>query len=108
MVDIYGYDSYPNGFDCANPYNWSSEAVPENFLDSHIGINPEDPNAIWEAQGGGFDGWGGAGFEGCAARTGPEFVNVFYKNWWAMSTNIINVYMMYGGEYCTFMMKIMC
>jgi len=24
-----GYDSYPNGFDCANPYVWLSDAVPE-------------------------------------------------------------------------------
>ena len=24
-----GYDSYPNGFDCANPYVWLPDAVPE-------------------------------------------------------------------------------
>jgi len=45
MVDIYGerafcpsrasvygrtgYDNYPNGFDCTNPYDWKASAVPE-------------------------------------------------------------------------------
>jgi hypothetical protein len=56
MVDIYGYDSYPNGFDCANPYNWSSDAVPETFFNDHMNISPGTPNGIMEFQGGGFDG----------------------------------------------------
>ncbi|KAG6849633.1 hypothetical protein H0H93_006756 [Arthromyces matolae] len=68
-----GYDSYPNGFDCSNPYDWASDAVPEYFWDSHLSINPQAPNAVYEFQGGAFDGWGGAGYEGCAVRLGPEF-----------------------------------
>ncbi|KAF9452019.1 glycoside hydrolase family 35 protein [Macrolepiota fuliginosa MF-IS2] len=96
-VDIYGYDSYPNGFDCAHPYVWSPDAVPEYFWGSHEQLNPEDPNAVYEFQGGGFDGWGGAGYEGCSVLTGPEFERVFYKNQYAMSTTIFNIYMTFGG-----------
>ncbi|KAG6823207.1 hypothetical protein H0H87_001603, partial [Tephrocybe sp. NHM501043] len=55
-VDIYGYDSYPNGFDCANPTVWKTDAVPEYFFDAHLGINPNAPNAVYEFQGGAFDG----------------------------------------------------
>jgi len=28
-VDIYGYDSYPHGFDCSNPTSWGKDSVPE-------------------------------------------------------------------------------
>ncbi|KAG6830620.1 hypothetical protein H0H92_015712 [Tricholoma furcatifolium] len=96
-VDIYGYDSYPNGFDCSNPTVWASDAVPTYFWDSHLSINPEDPNAVYEFQGGAFDGWGGAGYQKCSELLGPEFERVFYKNEFSMSTTIFNLYMIYGG-----------
>ncbi|GLB33461.1 putative beta-galactosidase, domain 3 [Lyophyllum shimeji] len=97
MVDIYGYDSYPNGFDCSNPYVWKSDAVPEWFWGAHMSINPEDLNAVYEFQGGAFDGWGGSGYATCAVLTGPEFERVFYKNQIAMSTTLLNLYMTFGG-----------
>ncbi|PPQ68771.1 hypothetical protein CVT24_007713 [Panaeolus cyanescens] len=96
-VDIYGYDSYPNGFDCSNPYTWKSDAVPEYFWGAHMDINPEDPNAVYEFQAGAFDGWGGAGYGACAILLGPEFERVFYKNQYAMSTTMFNLYMIFGG-----------
>ncbi|TFK74453.1 glycoside hydrolase family 35 protein [Pluteus cervinus] len=96
-VDIYGYDSYPNGFDCSNPYTWKADAVPEYFWDAHLSVNPEDLNAVYEFQGGAFDGWGGSGYETCAVLTGPEFERVFYKNEFAMSTTLFNIYMIFGG-----------
>ncbi|KXN86326.1 putative beta-galactosidase A, partial [Leucoagaricus sp. SymC.cos] len=96
-VDIYGYDSYPNGFDCANPFKWAPDAVPEYFWDAHQEWNPEDPNAVYEFQGGAPDGWGGAGYDLCSALTGPEFERVFYKNQYALSTTIFNLYMTFGG-----------
>ncbi|KAF8076034.1 glycoside hydrolase family 35 protein [Lyophyllum atratum] len=96
-VDIYGYDSYPNGFDCSNPYVWKSDAVPEYFWGAHVGINPEDLNAVYEFQGGAFDGWGGSGYGTCSVLTGPEFERVFYKNQFAMSTTLLNLYMIFGG-----------
>ena len=34
---------------------------------------PEVPNAIYEFQGGAFDGWGGSGYDTCETLLGPEF-----------------------------------
>ncbi|KAJ7229001.1 glycoside hydrolase family 35 protein [Mycena pura] len=96
-VDIYGYDSYPNGFDCFHPNDWLPDAVPESFFAGHLGINPQAPNAVYEFQGGAFDPWGGAGYEGCSLLLGPEFERVFYKNQFAMSTTMLNFYMLFGG-----------
>ncbi|KAF9008853.1 glycoside hydrolase family 35 protein [Cyathus striatus] len=96
-VDVYGYDSYPNGFDCSNPYVWQADAIPESFWDAHQSINPEDPNAVYEFQGGAFDGWGGAGYDKCSILTGPEFERVYYKNEFALSTTFLNLYMIFGG-----------
>ncbi|KAJ7067978.1 glycoside hydrolase family 35 protein [Mycena amicta] len=96
-IDLYGYDSYPNGFDCSNPNDWLPDAVPEYFWGAHLGINPQAPNAVYEFQGGAFDPWGGSGYESCSQLLGPEFERVFYKNQFAMSTTILNFYMLFGG-----------
>lgn len=96
-VDIWGYDSYPNGFDCSHPYTWGSNSVPESFWASHMRYSPNVPNSIYEFQGGAFDGWGGSGYDTCGILTGPEFERVFYKNNFAQSTATLNLYMIYGG-----------
>ncbi|KAJ6567229.1 glycoside hydrolase family 35 protein [Mycena vulgaris] len=96
-VDIYGYDSYPNGFDCANPNDWLPDAVPEYFWGAHEQYSPQSPNAVYEFQGGSFDPWGGFGYESCSLLLGPEFERVFYKNQFAMSTTLLNLYMIFGG-----------
>ncbi|KAF7331749.1 Beta-galactosidase [Mycena kentingensis (nom. inval.)] len=96
-VDIYGYDSYPNGFDCAHPDTWLPDAVPEYFYGAHLDINPQAPNSVYEFQGGAFDPWGGAGYELCSQLLGPAFERVFYKNEFAMSTTMLNFYMLFGG-----------
>ncbi|KAI9571159.1 glycoside hydrolase family 35 protein [Boletus coccyginus] len=96
-VDIWGYDSYPNGFDCSHPYVWASNAVPSSFWSAHMKYSPTVPNNVYEFQGGAFDGWGGAGYNTCAILTGPEFERVFYKNELSMSTTYLNLYMIYGG-----------
>ncbi|EGO25493.1 glycoside hydrolase family 35 protein [Serpula lacrymans var. lacrymans S7.9] len=72
-VNIWGYDSYPNGFDCSSPYTWASNAVPTYFWSAHEEYAPEEPNAVYEYQGGAFDGWGGSGYDTCAILTGPDF-----------------------------------
>ncbi|KIJ67770.1 glycoside hydrolase family 35 protein [Hydnomerulius pinastri MD-312] len=96
-VNIWGYDSYPNGFDCSNPYTWAADAVPEYFWGAHMEYNPTEPNNVYEFQGGAFDGWGGSGYNTCAILTGPDFERVFYKNELSMSTTYLNLYMIYGG-----------
>ncbi|KZV90500.1 glycoside hydrolase family 35 protein [Exidia glandulosa HHB12029] len=96
-VDLWGYDSYALGFDCSHPTVWSSNAVPESFWSAHMKYTPDKPNAVYEFQGGAFDGWGGSGYETCAQLTGPGFERVFYKNELSMSTTILSLYMTYGG-----------
>ncbi|KAJ7638480.1 glycoside hydrolase family 35 protein [Roridomyces roridus] len=98
-IDIYGYDSYPNGFNCSFPDDWLSGAVDstEYFWGAHLQYSPQSPNAVFEFQGGSLDAWGGAGYENCAQLTGPAFERVFYKNEFAMSTTMLNLYMVFGG-----------
>lgn len=47
-VDIYGHDSYPLGFDCANPYSWPSGGLPTNFWTLHEEQSPTTPYALVE------------------------------------------------------------
>ena len=44
-------------------------------------------------QGGGYQPWGGAGFESCAALLNHEFQRVLFKNNYAAGIAIFNVYM---------------
>jgi hypothetical protein len=54
-VDIYGFDSYPLGFDCANPTVWPSGAIPTFFLSDHEAQSPSTFDSIDEFQGGSFE-----------------------------------------------------
>lgn len=96
-VDIYGYDGYPLGFDCANPYTWPDGALPTNFEKLHLQQSPSTPNSIVEFQGGSFDPWGGLGFAQCEKLLNHEFERVFYKNDFSFGVTILNLYMTYGG-----------
>ena len=96
-VDIYGHDSYPLGFDCANPYTWPDGHLPTNFLTLHRQQSPSTPYSITEFQGGSFDPWGGSGFAQCTELLNAEFERVFYKNDFSFGMTIFNVYMTYGG-----------
>ncbi|KIP02769.1 glycoside hydrolase family 35 protein [Phlebiopsis gigantea 11061_1 CR5-6] len=94
-VDIYGLDSYPQGFDCSNPTRWSP--VVTNYHQYHEEV---DPSTVWympEFQGGSFDPWGGPGYDQCEVLTGPDFQDVFYKENWASNVKMISYYMLYGG-----------
>ncbi|KAF9227202.1 glycoside hydrolase family 35 protein [Gyrodon lividus] len=95
-VDMWGYDSYPNGLDCSHLYTWPN-AAPEWFWDAHMKYNPTEPNSVYEFQGGVFEGWGGAGYDACAIFTGPDFERVFCKNELSMSATYLSVYMIHGG-----------
>lgn len=96
-VDIYGHDSYPQGFDCANPYTWNDGALPTNFHELHEEQSPSTPYSLVEFQGGSFDPWGGYGFNNCAILLNNEFERVFYKNDFSFGVAFLNLYMTYGG-----------
>ncbi|KAL9091821.1 MAG: hypothetical protein Q9159_001193 [Coniocarpon cinnabarinum] len=96
-VDIYGHDSYPQGFNCRSPYTWNDGALPTNFRTLHEEQSPTTPYSLIEFQGGSFDPWGGYGFNSCAILLNDQFERVFYKNNLAFGVTIFNIYMTYGG-----------
>ncbi|KAM0530735.1 hypothetical protein ACHAP9_000917 [Verticillium nonalfalfae] len=96
-VDIYGFDSYPLGFDCWNPNQWPAQGLPTDWLQRHREISPNTPFTIVEFQGGGFQPWGGAGFESCAGLLNHEFERVLFKHAYAAGATLFNVYMTWGG-----------
>jgi hypothetical protein len=96
-VDIYGIDSYPLGFDCANPYTWPANALATDLTVTHQNFSPSTPFSFVEFQGGSFDPWGGWGFAQCLELVSYEFERVFYKNNFASAITIFSIYMTYGG-----------
>ncbi|MDX2521192.1 beta-galactosidase [Streptomyces stelliscabiei] len=91
--DIYGFDAYPQGFDCKDPDVWKN-------LPDYSYVNdwkPESPLLIPEAQGGAFDPWGGTGYQDCAKLTGTDFTRVFSKMNIAAGVSGQSFYMTYGG-----------
>ncbi|PPQ64156.1 hypothetical protein CVT24_008791 [Panaeolus cyanescens] len=96
-VDLYGQDSYPQGFDCSNPTVW--RPVVTNYHQYHAQVNPSQPWYIPEFQGGSFDAWGptAPGYDPCRTLTGADFQSVFNLQLWASNAKLINYYMLYGG-----------
>ncbi|KAG6888527.1 hypothetical protein C0995_007639 [Termitomyces sp. Mi166 len=96
-VDLYGLDSYPQGFDCSNPTVW--QPVTTNYHQYHAEVNPSQPWYFPEFQGGSFDAWGptAPGYAPCRVLTGPDFQSVFNLQLWASNAKLINYYMFYGG-----------
>jgi beta-galactosidase GanA len=87
--DIPGYDSYPLGFDCADPSGFTQ---PPTFSPE-----PGKPLSLPEFQGGSYDAWGGSGYANCYRLTGPDFENVFYKSNFSQGATIQSNYMAVGG-----------
>lgn len=96
-TDIYGHDSYPLGFDCANPTVWPEGNLPTNFWTLHEEQSPTTPYSLVEFQAGAYDPWGGPGFAACADLLNHEFERVFYKNNFSFRVAIFNLYMIFGG-----------
>ncbi|KAM0815963.1 putative Glycoside hydrolase superfamily [Seiridium cardinale] len=94
--DIYGHDSYPIGWNCADPANWTAGNLPTDWRELHLEQSPTTPYAITEFQGGAIDSWGGTGLEGCAAMTNYEYERIFFKNDFSFGLTIFNTYMASG------------
>jgi beta-galactosidase GanA len=90
-LNVDGPDSYPQGFDCSNPTQWSG--VPDISYDHPAG----NPLYTPEFQGGAFDPWGGPGYDKCAQLINDQFADVFYKNNIAVGATAQSFYMTYGG-----------
>jgi beta-galactosidase GanA len=90
-LDVDGADSYPQGFNCSNPAQWSG--VPDISYDHPAG----KPLETAEFQGGAFDPWGGPGYDKCSQLINDQFANVFYKQNIAVGATSQSFYMLYGG-----------
>jgi beta-galactosidase GanA len=89
--DLTGTDQYPENFDCAATSTFNSPAVVTAY---HAA---DSPLMVPEYQGGSFDSWGGVGYPDCAALTGPDFENSFYKFYIAQGATMQSIYMTVGG-----------
>ncbi|KAJ8075272.1 hypothetical protein PM082_019608 [Marasmius tenuissimus] len=94
-VDLYGWDGYPLGFDCDQPERWNELSTQHDA--SHQRLNPAEPLALFEWQGGAFSYWSGPGYDMCYKLINEQFANVYYKNNYAAGTTLQNLYMTYGG-----------
>jgi hypothetical protein len=54
--DLYGFDDYPQGFDCSHPSVWAN--LTKAYHEYHLRAFPSFPLYIPELQAGAFDPWG--------------------------------------------------
>lgn len=92
-VELPGYDSYPQGFDCSHPQVWN----PGRDFSAQRHAQKNSPLYFPEFQGGSFDPWGGPGYAACRRLTGPRFERVFYEANIAAGATMQNFYMTFGG-----------
>ncbi|RPA95845.1 hypothetical protein L873DRAFT_1791948 [Choiromyces venosus 120613-1] len=95
VLDLYGLDSYPRGFDCGNPQR--NFNIDTGYHRHFAAVGYGGPGFMPEFQGGAFDPWAGPGYEKCADMVGPEFVDVYYKNNLAQGATMHSYYMIFGG-----------
>lgn len=95
IVDLWGVDAYPQGFDCKNPSQWKPASI--KYRPAQEQLNVTTPYAIWEFQAGAFDPYDGAGYDKCLQLTNARFARVFGLNNLAQDFKILSHYMAYGG-----------
>ncbi|CAO1612816.1 unnamed protein product [Parajaminaea phylloscopi] len=95
IVDLWGVDAYPQGFDCGNPTQWRPAST--KYEDAQHRLNVTTPFALWEFQAGAFDPFNGASYDKCLQLTNERFARVFDLNNLAQDFKILSHYMAYGG-----------
>ncbi|KAL1742367.1 glycoside hydrolase family 35 protein [Schizophyllum fasciatum] len=96
-VDIYCGDSYPQGKN-----RWTN---PQSiYRSAHEAVAPSNPLCLAEFAGAFLIQWGevaeryGTGYEKYSEDlTNADFENIFYKENYAQTTTILNIYMLFGG-----------
>jgi hypothetical protein len=100
-VDIYSVDNYPSCWSCNLAECTGTNGFPPDFtvFDYYTHFqetSPTQPSILAEFQGGSYNPWNGpAG--GCVNNTGPNWVNVYYRNNLSNKVTGVNVYMVFGG-----------
>ncbi|KAJ4469138.1 glycoside hydrolase family 35 protein [Lentinula lateritia] len=96
QVNIYCGDSYPQGFN-----SWAQ--VQSVYYPFHEAVAFSNPLCLAEFGGGFLLNWGsqpsgGTGYEKYSTDlTDANYENVFYKDAYAQTAKILNIYMLYGG-----------
>ncbi|KAI0339557.1 glycoside hydrolase family 35 protein [Trametopsis cervina] len=94
-VDIYCGDSYPQS------NSWAQ--VQSVYYADHKAVAPSNPLCLAEFGGGWLLGWdgvtrGGTGYEKYSSDlSGPAYEDIFYKENYAQTATILNIYMTFGG-----------
>lgn len=97
LVDLYGQDSYPYGFECCHQW-WD---IHFHGIDTWarqwqtLGI--KTPMYVSELQGGAYDSWGGQGYGAVARTLDGDWLNVLDQSVLAQGTTMLNTYMFVGG-----------
>ncbi|KAM0720179.1 hypothetical protein Q7P37_004315 [Cladosporium fusiforme] len=100
-TDVYSVDNYPSCWSCNLAECTSVNGFPPDFtvFDYYTHFQetaPTQPSILAEFQGGSYNPWNGpAG--GCVNNTGPNWVNVFYRNNLSNKVTGVNLYMVFGG-----------
>ena len=100
-ADMYGLDNYPSCWSCRLSDCTSVNGFPPPFTTFDYYTNfqeiaPTQPSILAEFQGGSYNPWGGPQ-GGCGSTTGPDWVNVFYRNNIGQKASGVNLYMLFGG-----------
>ncbi|KAI7240550.1 glycoside hydrolase family 35 protein [Hortaea werneckii] len=100
-VDIYSLDNYPSCWSCDLSVCTSVNGFPPEFTTFDYYTNfqetaPTQPSILAEFQGGSYNPWNGPE-GGCRNNTGPNWVNVFYRNNIGNKVAGQNIYMAFGG-----------
>ncbi|KAK3072346.1 hypothetical protein LTR53_006996 [Teratosphaeriaceae sp. CCFEE 6253] len=100
-TDLYGLDNYPSCWSCNLAECTSVNGFPPDFTTFDYYTNfqetaPTQPSILAEFQGGSYNPWAGPQ-GGCINTTGPDWVNVFYRNNIGNKVTGQNIYMLFGG-----------
>jgi beta-galactosidase len=97
LVDLYGQDSYPYGFQCCHQW-WDIHFHGiDTWAQQWRKLGIKTPMFVSELQGGGFDPWGGQGYAAVAKTLNGDWLNVIDQSVLAQGTTMLNTYMFVGG-----------
>ncbi|MFJ3706788.1 beta-galactosidase [Streptomyces sp. NPDC090053] len=93
QLDLYAFDTYPLGFDCAG-----GRGTLPDFESRVRGYSPKTPVFIAEGQGGAFTAWGrDFQTQDCGNFVDPAFTRQFAVNNLTNGVTMFSYYMEYGG-----------
>lgn len=98
LVDLYAFDSYPYGFSCCHQWgdiHFHGIDTWESVLRDQLKITT--PMFVSELQGGGFDPWGGQGYDNVAKVFDGDWLSAIDQSALAQGTTMLNTYMFAGG-----------